>query len=87
MHLCSLISRLLLDESSCSFFGDARDVADLVLESDTVELVGALQEFRAEGGRDELGILGQPVDHGCMERRDGCHGGVDRCHGGVSTVT
>lgn len=63
----SLIRGLLLNEPCCCFFADACDVADLVLEGDSVELVGALQQLWTEGGRDELGILGKTVDHGYRE--------------------
>ncbi len=61
----SLIGRFLFDEACCGFFADAADVAHFVLESDTVELVSTLQQFRTEGGGDELSSLRQTMDHGC----------------------
>ena len=43
--------------------GDALYVADLVAELDSVKLVRVFQKLWSEGGRNELGVFRQFVDH------------------------
>ena len=59
------ISSLLLDKVFGGIFADSVDVADFILELDSVALVCHLHQLRSERGRDELGVVGQPMDHGC----------------------
>lgn len=54
---------VVFDEVSGDFPGDAIDVADLVAEPDAVELVRVLEQLGPEGGRDELRVVAQLVDH------------------------
>lgn len=62
----SFVGSLLLNESRSRLLADTCDVAHLVLERDSVELVRTLQQLGTECGGDELSILCQTVDHGCM---------------------
>ena len=60
------IGRFLFDEILGGLFADCVDVTDFVLELDSVALVCHLHQLGSEGRRDELGIVRQSVDHGCV---------------------
>ena len=66
-HVCtgivSLISSLLLYETSSRFFADTANMTDLVLKGHTVKLVGTFQQLWTKCGRDELSIVSKSVNH------------------------
>ena len=64
----SLVSSLLLNESSSVNLTNTTNVAHFVLEGDSIELVGTLKQFWPEGGCDELGIVCQSLDQHCGGR-------------------
>ena len=54
---------IVLDEIERLLFGDTIDYAHFVSEANTVELVRKLQQLRTKGGRDELSLVAQLVNH------------------------
>ena len=66
------IGCFLFDEILGGLFADCVDVTDFVLELDSVALVCHFHQLGSEGRRDELGIVRQSMDHGCVggERMD-----------------
>ena len=54
---------IVLDKVEGLLFADAVDDADLVAKAHAVELVGVLEQLGSESGRDELGLVGQLVNH------------------------
>ena len=74
--ISSLIGRLFLDEPSSCLLADTCNVANLVLEGNTVKLVCTLKQLRAKCGGDELCIIRESLDHGCsQEGGEGGRGG------------
>lgn len=61
---CLLVSSFLFDKLPGTLLADRMDVAHFVLEFHPIELVCRLQELGTKGGRDKLGVLCQPVNHG-----------------------
>jgi hypothetical protein len=57
------VCRVVLDEIAGNLPRDAIDVADFVAETNAVEFVRIFQQFRSEGGGDELGVVAQLMDH------------------------
>lgn len=57
------VSGVIFDEVSCNIFCYAVDVRYFVPETNAVELVRVLKQFRSEGGRDELCIFAELMDH------------------------
>ena len=54
---------VIVHEVEGLLLGDTVHVRHLVPELDTVELAGVLEELGPEGRRDELGAVGELVDH------------------------
>ncbi len=57
------LGRIVLHEVVSILAGDTVNMGDFVSKLDTVELVGVLQEFGPERCCDELGPVGQLINH------------------------